>query len=105
MAPDSGIQAHFAAVAPEVNSILERRGYQRLPVAGWCWEHGRSRVQLSCPASAAPMMPFLITRQRYDMTPDGEPVLLPQSQMISVGYETSAEKLADAVEEQLKSPW
>lgn len=90
----------------QVAALLQGRGYSPLTDDnGRYWEFGRSRVRLHAPGASSPALPYVIGRQRYDMIASGDRVLLPQSNPLMVEAGASPERLADLVEDQLKSPF
>ena len=95
----------FERLAAEVSDIIVTRGYKRIPLAGWYWETGKSRVQLSKPPESALALPYLVTRQRYEFTAEGERVLSPQAHPLSVERDADAERIAAIVEDQLTNPY
>ncbi len=99
------VTADFERLAAQVSEIIEARGYKRLPLAGWYWETGRSRVQLSNPPESAPAFPYLVLRQRYDFTADGKRVLFPQTQALPVERDANAQRIAAIIEDQLSNPY
>jgi hypothetical protein len=89
----------------QVVAILEQRGYPRLSnEVGYAWEHGRSRVRLTPTSAAGPHFAYVIGRQRYEEGPDGR-YLNPQSNPVPIEREATEERLADLIEDQLRSPF
>jgi hypothetical protein len=105
MISDSDATADFERLAALVSEIIEARGYKRLPLAGWYWETGRSRVQLSKPSESASAFSYIVSRQRYDFSAEGERVLLPQAHPLPVERGADAERIAAIVEDQLTNPY
>jgi hypothetical protein len=100
-----GSAGDFDQLADETSQILGTRGYKRLPLDGWFWETSRSRVQLSRPPESAPAFPYIVSRQRYDFTVEGERVLLQQTQPIPIERGADAERIAAVIEDQLRNPY
>ncbi len=95
----------FHDLAESAARILAAKGYSRLDSeSGWCWQNEMNRVRFAAPASAHPKFPYVVTRERVNLTPDGTRNLQHAPSSRNFAAHESPERVAKTIEEKLQNP-
>jgi hypothetical protein len=95
----------FDELAAAAAKILATSGYARLDSEpGWCWESKMNRVRFGAPTGAHRLFPYVVTREHFDVAPDGTRTLQLRNSPRNLAADATPERVAKAIADKLENP-